>query len=69
MSILDKNRARGPSGTPMKRLRSPNVATIIAAAAREGRKVMSVTTRPGGVTEIQFTEGDAGDDRREAAAS
>jgi hypothetical protein len=66
---IDTSRGRGPSGAPNKRLRSPNVATIIAAAAREGRKVMSVTTKPGGVTEIQFSEGDAGDDGSDAATA
>jgi hypothetical protein len=34
------------------------VETIIRAASKEGRKVMSVITRPGGVTEILFAEGD-----------
>lgn len=53
MSRSDKDRS------PQTRLRGPNIATVIAAAAAAGRQLVGAVSRPGGVIELQFSEGDS----------
>jgi hypothetical protein len=43
-----------------KRLRGPNIATVIAAAAKRGLRMTGATVRPGGEIDLKFTpQGDS----------
>jgi hypothetical protein len=42
---------------PQKRLRGPNIATVIAAAAAAGRQLVGAVTKLGGVVELTFGKG------------
>jgi hypothetical protein len=44
---------------PVKRLRGPNITTIIAAAANAGRRLVSAVAEPNGSIELKFSEGDS----------
>ncbi len=40
-----------------KRLRGPNIATVISAAAAAGQRLVGAVSKPGGVVELQFGDG------------
>jgi hypothetical protein len=48
--------------SPQTRLRGPNIATVIAAAAAAGRQLVGAVSKPGGVIELKFSEGDSGNE-------
>jgi hypothetical protein len=54
-------------GHPVKRLRGPNITTIIAAAANAGRRLVSAVAEPDGSIELKFSEGDSDSRSRRAA--
>jgi hypothetical protein len=39
---------------PQRRVRGPNIETVIAAAAKTGRHLVGAATKPGGVVELTF---------------
>jgi hypothetical protein len=43
---------------PIKRLRGPNLRTILTLAAGAGRQLVSVVAEPDGSIELKFSEGD-----------
>ncbi len=48
-------------GHPAKRLRGPDIKTIIAAAASTGRRLVGAVAKPNGDIEIGFAECDSDD--------
>jgi hypothetical protein len=46
-------------GHPVKRLRGPNLSTLIRTAASAGRQLVGAVAKPNGDIEIRFAEGDS----------
>jgi hypothetical protein len=48
-------------GHPARRLRGPDVGTIIRAAANAGRQLVSVLAQPNGDIRLEFSEAGSGE--------
>jgi hypothetical protein len=51
-----------PNPIKRKRVRPPNIATIIAAAQKVGRQLTGAVITQNGTTELKFAQGDGADE-------
>jgi hypothetical protein len=59
---------RAKARSPEKRVRGPNIRTIIEAAAKAGRHLVGVVSDPHGNIELKFAAENSGDERGATAA-